>query len=224
MSFGSTPSRSQTICLNAVSWPWPWLFEPENSVTVPPRSKRISAPSVLGAAARSMVLDMPMPRSLPRLLRFRPALLEALDVGQLQRLVHVLGELAGVVGEGEPGLVRHRVRRDGVLPPQLRRIDAQLVGGDIDHALDDVGGLGPAVAAIGPHRIGVGEHRRDVDIHRRRLVDAGQRAEIADEGLPADLQEGADIGDDVDAQPEEIAVLVERQLGVGDVVARLRRR
>jgi hypothetical protein len=33
---------------------------------VPPRSKRISAPSVLGAAARSMVLEMPMPRSLPR--------------------------------------------------------------------------------------------------------------------------------------------------------------
>ena len=27
---GSTPSRSQTICLNAVSWPWPWVFAPEN--------------------------------------------------------------------------------------------------------------------------------------------------------------------------------------------------
>ena len=137
---------------------------------------------------------------LAALARFRAALLEALDVGQLQRLFHDVGEVAGVVGEGEPGLVRHRVRRDRVLPPQLRRIDAELVGGEIDHALDDVGGLGPAVAAIGPHRIGVGEHRGDVDIERRRLVDAGQRAEIADERLPADLQERADIGDDVHPQ------------------------
>jgi hypothetical protein len=43
------------------------LFEPENNVMVPPRSKRISAPSVLGAAARSIVFDMPIPRSFPRL-------------------------------------------------------------------------------------------------------------------------------------------------------------
>ena len=42
-------------------------IEPENKVAVPPRSKRTSAPSVPAAAARSMVLEMPKPRSLPRL-------------------------------------------------------------------------------------------------------------------------------------------------------------
>ena len=66
MSFGWMPSLSATTCLNVVSWPWPWLMEPEKIDTVPPRSKRISAPSKLGAAARSIVLDMPSPRSLPR--------------------------------------------------------------------------------------------------------------------------------------------------------------
>ena len=124
-----------------------------------------------------------------------------------------------VVGEGEPGLVGHRVRRDRILPAQHRRIDAELVGGDVDHALDDIGRLGTAVAAIGAHRIGVGQHRRHVHVHRRRLVDARERAEIAHEGLPADLQERADIGDEVDAQSQEMAVIVERELGFGDVVA-----
>ena len=80
-SCGSSPSRSQTICLKAVSWPWPWLLEPENMVTLPSRSKRTSAPSRLGAPARSMVLDRPKPKSLPRflasLLRFSKPLQSA---------------------------------------------------------------------------------------------------------------------------------------------------
>ena len=50
-----------------VSWPCPCVIEPEKIVTAPERSKRISAPSKPAAAARSMVLDRPKPRSLPRL-------------------------------------------------------------------------------------------------------------------------------------------------------------
>ena len=222
MSFGWMPSLSATICLNVVSWPWPWLMLPEKIDTVPPRSKRISAPSKLGAAARSMVLDMPSPRSLPCFFEFRLALGEARDVGELQRHVHALLELARVVGEGERGLERHRLRRDVVLPAQLRRIDLQLLGGDVDHALDHVGRLGPAVAAVGAARLGVGEHRRRLHIHRGRAVDAGERAEIAGVGLEARLQIGAGVDDRADAEGEESAVLVERKLGVGDVVARLR--
>ena len=199
-SLGSRPSRSQTICLNTVSWPWPWLLEPENSVTVPERSKRISAPSMPGAAARSMVLEMPKPRSLPCFARLRLARLEALGVGKLQRQVHVLLELAAVVGEGQPGLERHGVGRNVVAPAQLGRIDAEFVGGEIDHALDHVGRFRPAVAAIGPHRIGVGEHPGDVDMDRRRAVDAGERAGIDDEGRHGVLQIGADGGDGLHAQ------------------------
>ena len=136
-----------------------------------------------------------MPRSLPRLRDFGAALLEAGEVGELERHVHALLELAAVVGEGEPGLERHGVGRDVVAPPQLGRIDAELVGGEIDHALDHIGRLGPAVAAIGPHRVGVGEHRGHVGMHGGRAVDAGERAEIAGEGLHAGLQIGADVGD-----------------------------
>ena len=62
----------------------------------------------------------------------------------------------------------------------------------------------------------------DVDVRGRRAIDAGERAEIAGKGRHADLQVGADGGNDLGAEAEKIAVLVERQLGVGDVVARLR--
>src|SRR5258707_238781 len=44
----------------------PWVIEPESRVTVPPLSKRTSAASNPPAAARSMVLERPMPRSRPR--------------------------------------------------------------------------------------------------------------------------------------------------------------
>ncbi len=66
VSAGSRPRRSHTNCLNTVSWPCPWVTLPENKVASPARSKRISAPSKLGAPARSMVLESPNPRSLPR--------------------------------------------------------------------------------------------------------------------------------------------------------------
>ena len=220
MSFGWMPSLSATTCLNVVSWPWPWLMEPENICTVPPRSKRISAPSRPAAAARSMVFDMPSPRSLPRFLDSALRLPKPSHVGELQRQVHALLELAAVVGEGEAGLERHRLRRDVVLPAQLGRVHLQLRRRAIDHALDHVGGLRPAVAAIGPARLRVGEHRGRLHIHRRGPVDAGERAEVAGVGLEARLQVGAGVDERRHAEGEKSAVLVERELGVGDVVAR----
>ena len=169
-----------------------------------------------------MVLEKPSPRSLPRWRDCVAPRLEAALVRGVERHVHVLFELAAIVGEGHAGFERHGARRDGVAAAQFRRIDAGLVGRKIDHALDDVGGFRPAVAAIRPHRLGVGEHGGDVDMGRGRAIDAGERAEIAGEGRHADLQIGADGGDDLGAEAEEVAVLVEREFGVGDVVARLR--
>ena len=163
-----------------------------------------------------------MPRSLPLLARLRAPLLEAGEVGELERHVHALLELAAVVGEGERGLERHRVRRNVVFPPQLRGVDAELVGGEIHQPLDHIARLGAAVAAVGPHRIGVGEHRGHVGVHGRDAIDAGQRADIAGESLHAGLQVGADAGDDMGAHAEKLAVLVERKRGHGDVVAGLR--
>ena len=112
------------------------------------------------------------------------------------------------------GMVLRRRNSAGSMP--------SLVGGEIDHALDHVARFRPAIAAIGPHRLGVREHRGDVDVRGRRAIDAGERAEIAGEGRHAGLQIGADRGDDLGAEAEKIAVLVERELGFGDVVARLR--
>ena len=64
---GSTPSRSTSICVWIVAWPWPCEIEPVTKVMPPSGSKRISAVSMVGSAACSMVLEMPMPRSMPRL-------------------------------------------------------------------------------------------------------------------------------------------------------------
>ena len=68
----------------------------------------------------------------------------------------------------------------------------------------------------------MGEHRGDVAMDRRRTVATGQRPGIEEEGRHAGLQVGADRGDGLDPQREEMAVLVEREFGLRDVVARLR--
>ena len=72
----------------------------------------------------------------------------------------------------------------------------------------------------------MGEHRGDVDMGSRRAVDAGERAEIAGKGRHADLQIGADRGDDLGAEAYEIAVLVENLdpfvFAIGDVDVVLR--
>src|SRR6185437_12980860 len=48
----------------------------------------------------------------PALARFRLARLEALGVGELDRHIHVLLELAAVVSESEAGLERHHAGRN----------------------------------------------------------------------------------------------------------------
>ena len=105
------------------------------------------------------------------LARLRAALFEARDVGELERHVHALLELAAVVGERERRLERHGVGRNVISPPQLGGIDPELVGGEIDKPLDHIGGLGAPVPAIGPNRIGVREHGRDIGMHGGNAID-----------------------------------------------------
>ena len=143
-------------------------------------------------------------------------------VGHGERQIHVLFELAAIIGEGEAGLERHRLGRDDVAAPDLDRIEAGFGGREIDHALDDVGRLRPAVAAVGAHRMRVGEDRRHVHMDGRRAIDAGQGAEIGDRrALSAALQIGADIGDVRHPEAEEPPLLVEGELGLGDEIAPL---
>ena len=95
------------------------------------------------------------------------------------------------------------------------------VGGEIDQPLDHIGGFRTAVAAIGPHRVGVRVHGRDIGMDGGRAIDPGERAQIVEEVRRAGLQVSAHVGDGLHPHAEERAVLVERKLGVGDVVARL---
>ena len=162
------------------------------------------------------------PAQFPARAGLGPPAVEARVVDHVQRHVHVLFELAGIVIEDQTGLERQRVFRDVVAPPDLRRVDPQLRRGGVDHALDGVGRLGPARAAIGPGRGGVGEHAGHVGVDRGRLVRPGQRAEVVGRGMrPEQREVGAEIGDRGDAECEERPVLVQRELGGRDVVARL---
>src|SRR4051794_16259316 len=66
------------------------------------------------------------PAQLAVLKRFRTALRKAMGVRHVQRIVHVLGEFARIVSEGQASLERHRAGRDGILPPQLGWINTEL--------------------------------------------------------------------------------------------------
>ena len=165
-----------------------------------------------------------MPRSLPRDLASARREFEALVVGDLDRLVDDRRVVARVVLQRHRRLVREGRRRNEVLPAQLGRIDLQLGGGLADDALDHEGRLGTAGAAIGIDRRGVRQRRPDVGVDQRRRVLAGQqrRIEIGRHRRREGREIRAHVGDRVDLEREELAVLVERQLGMGDVVAAMR--
>ena len=149
--------------------------------------------------------------------RFRASALrvvEAFPVRKLDCEIHVLFELAAVVSEGKPGLEWHGGRRDVVSSSQLGRIDPHLGGGQIDHALDHKGRFRAAIAAIGPHRICVAEYGGDVDVDDRRPINAGERPGIEHECGHRVLQVGADGSDRLYPQREEMALAIERKLGL----------
>src|SRR5580704_12772987 len=145
--------------------------------------------------------------------------LKTFPIGGLEREIHVLFEFAAVISEGDAGFEWQGARRNGVAPAQLSRIDAELIGSEIDHALDDVTRFRPAIAAIGSHRLGMREHRGGLDMGSRRAIDAGQGAEITGKSRHAGLQIGTDRGGDPGTEAEERAVLVEREFRFGDIIA-----
>ena len=59
------PSRAATTCANVVSWPWPWLCEPVNTVTLPVGWTRTSPASNRPARAPSApaTFDGAMPQA-----------------------------------------------------------------------------------------------------------------------------------------------------------------
>ena len=138
------------------------------------------------------------------------------------RLVERRVVVADVVLQRDRRLVRER--RDEVAPADLGRVDLHLARRGLDQPLDDVGRLGAAGAAIGVHRRGVGEHRGHFAVDDRRRVLAGEQRRVQD-GRDARGERGeigAHVRRRVHAHGEELAVLVQRELGLGDVVAAVR--
>ena len=100
-SRGSMPRRSQTSCLNTVSWPWPCVIRTGKRGSACRNDRnRTSAPSRARRAARARwCLRCRNRAALPRLRASALRALKPLRSAQLEREVHVLLELAAVIGE-----------------------------------------------------------------------------------------------------------------------------
>ncbi len=178
------------------------------------------------------VLDQARIRGLDRARHAEPAQLaaaarlgaaggEAGIVGEDQAILEVLAEVAAVVGVDQRRLVGHRLGRDHVAPAQLGAIDLELARGEIDHGLDHIGRLRPAGAAVGAGHHRVGQHRRRLGGDRRDHIGAGEHADVVGRrsGIAVGIVVGADVREVAHREGEEAAVRVERELGLGDVVA-----
>jgi hypothetical protein len=110
------------------------------------------------------------------------------------------------------------------LRPELGRIQFQLARRGLDQALHHVGRFGTARAAVGVDRRGVGEHRRHLAVDERGGVLPGEQRRVQDgrDARGERRQVGAEVRRGLHAHGEELAVLVERELGDRDVVAAVR--
>ena len=153
---------------------------------------------------------------------------QRLVADRLERLVERLVIVAAVVGESECGSVGELLFLHEVLPPQLHRVDAELVGKDVHRALDRVTGFGHAERAA----IGDASRRlvREVGVHLGvrdgHVVAAGNDTEHAGWVLRRVGRgvEGTVIGVGRDAKRGELAVGGRTKLDVHVVVARKPRR
>ena len=152
-----------------------------------------------------------------RLARGKPA-----DVSELFRLVHDRVIVAAVVQQRDRRLVRER--GDEVATTELALSNPHLLRRDADQPLDQIRRLGPTGAAIGVDRRRVGEHRGDFAMNHRRRVLAREQRRVQDR-RDARRERGqvrAHVRRRLRAQREKLAVLVECQLGVRDVITAVR--
>ena len=165
-----------------------------------------------------------MPRLHPALLAAGPARLEPGPVHLLQRRVQHLAEVAAVIGLLHRRHVRHGRRRHHVAAAQLHPVNPGLERGGVNQPLDDVVALRPPGAAVGVHWHRVGEHADHVGVDRLEAIDAGQHlgARHRRDHRRVVGQVGAHVGDVAYPHRQELAVLVQRDLTLHDVVAAVR--
>ena len=132
--------------------------------------------------------------------------------------------VTGVVGEAGQRVEREGVGRDEVAAPDLDRVDTELVGRDVDEALEHRGRLGPPGPAERPDRRRVGQRGDARVAELRDVVDAGGHdvGRRVGEGA-AETRIRATVADDPAAQPGEPAVVGQPELDILDLAAALHR-
>ena len=147
-------------------------------------------------------------------------------VDDLHRLLEGTCVVAAVVLPAGGRLVGERLLRDEVLDPELGRVPPQFLGQHVGHALDGVDGLGHAErAAVGDAArglVGVGAVHLDeavLEVVRAGADREEPRRELGRVGGGVGV---AVVGQRLDAQRRDLAVLVGAELGVDVVVARER--
>src|SRR5215208_5385018 len=145
-------------------------------------------------------------------------------VGDPERLIQGCVVVTPVVGPAHHRFVGLLLRGDEVLAAQLDRVHAELVGQDVHRPLHEVDGFGdPERAAVGdPSWRLVRVDARGLGVGRRGIVTTGEDGEEAHgpdvPGLRVRV-EGAVVGENVDADAEDVSVLVRRDLADHVVVA-----
>ena len=141
--------------------------------------------------------------------------------GLLERDVERLRVLAAVVDRTQPGDRRERERlgRDEVLAPDLDRIDAELVGRDVEGALDEVDRLGPAGAAVRGDRRGVRDRGLPVELDLRDDVHVLRHHLREERQERADRRVRTRVGQRAHAQTGDLAVALQAHLDVVHVPA-----
>ena len=222
------------IWAKVVSWPWPWLWTPSRAMTLPVGWTRISHESNILMPRMSKSWDGPAPtisvkradadaHQLAALALLRLLLSKAGVVDRVHRLLERRRVVARVVRPAGRRLVWELLGLDEVLHPELGRVLADLVGQDVDHALDRVDRLGhPERAAVGDAagRL-VGVDAIDLDEGVREVVRAGDDVEQAGRVLGR-VGRGvgvAVVGNRLGLERGDLAVLGRAQLGVDVVVA-----
>ena len=171
-------------------------------------------------AARLDIRGDPEAAELPARLRRLLALGEPRIIDRLKSEIESRGIVADIVLEGHRRLVRELVRLDQILAPDLHAVDPQLARSLVHQALEDVRGLGPAGAADRVHRDGVGEDGLHLGVDGGDHIRPGeQRAvEVGRDGRGERREIGPHVGQRAHAQAAELAVRVQRQLGVVHMV------
>ena len=165
---------------------------------------------------------------LHRVLTLPAARLLGPQPGHVEHLLGLLGGglvVARVVGEPRDHVVRELLVLDPVLLAQLHRVAAELVRQLVHDPLDGEGGLRPARPAVGVGRRLGGEHAGAGEVVGLHLVDRREHEGPEDRHAGRDeLQVGAHVGEQLDLEPEDRAVLAGGDLDVLDLVAAVRGR